>query len=340
MKLRSIPVLLAVLVLGALRLKAEGPYISLTVTEDVMVGGNLFLEGDFDMSGSTFSFGINSSYGPSVPGITTEFSIGNLPASYSNHGYARFRSMTSWAQDGAYWSWESPASQWSQAEPVMELIANNSGSTTLKIDGSNVLTTASADVTYIRREASSVAVGASSASGNYSTAFGTSHASDNYATAMGDSNASSYNATAMGYSIASGAYSTAMGCDSAASGYASTALGYANAVGHYSTAMGYSSHAFGAYSTAMGNSTAGGYASTSMGLGTSAQGAFQVVVGRYNIIQGDPLYWIPEDDLFTVGNGDDAGNPSNAFVVKKNGNAIFQGVVHVAPGGDIPMFQP
>ena len=56
------------------------------------------------------------------------------------------------------------------------------------------------------------------------------------------------------------------------------------------------------------------------------------------------------DPLFEVGNGSgsrfdnppignpDATGPSDALVVYKNGNAVLQGTLQVAPGGDIPMY--
>ena len=52
---------------------------------------------------------------------------------------------------------------------------------------------------------------------------------------------------------------------------------------------------------------------------------------------GDPINWVASDPLFEVGNGTYQAR-SDALVVYKNGNAAFQGVVTVAPGGDIPMY--
>ncbi len=132
-------------------------------------------------------------------------------------------------------------------------------------------------------------------------AFSTEWDKDNiggYSFATGNNvQASGQASIAMGsFTIASSAYSTAMGDQTNASGYTSTATGYHTlASGSYSTAMGFTT-------------TARGYAST--------------VVGIYN----NPIVASPEDvitpttPLFTVGNGDDVNNRSNAMVVLKNGN--------------------
>jgi hypothetical protein len=83
--------------------------------------------------------------------------------------------------------------------------------------------------------------------------------------------------------------------------------------------------------------------STAAGNFSTAQGVGQFVVGQFNIPQGNPTVWSGTDDLFTVGNGSGYGNwsqnpttygplfqaiatnPSNAFVVKKNGDTIVSG---------------
>ena len=130
---------------------------------------------------------------------------------------------------------------------------------------------------------------------------------------------------------ASGDFSTAIGGWTTASGMNSTAMGVANSAGGMcSTAMGISTTANGMYSTAMGAvTTANGMYSTAMGCYTTAQTMCSVVLGQYNVLQGDAWQWVPTDDLFVIGNGTDADNPSNAFVVKKNGDTIVSGAATV-----------
>jgi hypothetical protein len=75
-------------------------------------------------------------------------------------------------------------------------------------------------------------------------------------------------------------------------------------------------------------------------------------VGYYSVPQGDPVNWVPTDDLFVIGNGGEAltegevttaANPSNAFVVHKNGNVRVagdidtKGTIRVKPSGDLSM---
>jgi hypothetical protein len=93
------------------------------------------------------------------------------------------------------------------------------------------------------------------------------------------------------------------------------------ASGDYSLAMGTFTTASGMYSTAMGgNTTASGYGSTAVGINTTAQAYGSVVLGRYNVIAGNSAFWVATDPLFVIGNGANAGSPSNAMTVLKNGN--------------------
>jgi hypothetical protein len=173
--------------------------------------------------------------------------------------------------------------------------------------------------------------------GNYSTAMGASSATVIYSTAMGASTANGSAATAMGQSVASGAFSTAMGV-SIARGGRSAAIGYSIADGEISTAMG-QSVASGAYSTAMGGSTANGDFSTAIG-GSTAKGRLAISTGFNTIANGygglvaginnDTLVaaqdnYTPTTPLFTVGNGNDINNRSNALVVYKSGNTDHNG---------------
>ena len=85
---------------------------------------------------------------------------------------------------------------------------------------------------------------------------------------------------------------------------------------------------------------------------TQAMGRDTFVIGACNVglnaNGGTPSAnsWSAIDPAFEIGNGGNgswAGNPalnqaSDALVVYRNGNAVFQGVVQVAAGGDIPMY--
>jgi hypothetical protein len=134
--------------------------------------------------------------------------------------------------------------------------------------------------------------------GDYSVALGfSSTASGRYSTALGASNASAQNSTALGASLATGDLSTAMG-DSIANGVQSVAMGIATANGNHSTAM--------------GGATAGSY--------------YETALGQYNVVSSaNPTTWVATDPLFTVGNGTDPGNLSNAFQILKNGTTTVNG---------------
>jgi hypothetical protein len=185
----------------------------------------------------------------------------------------------------------------------------------------------------------------STASGSQSTA------EDWGAVASGtESHAIGYSSVASGtYSRATGAQCIAVGDSSYASGNESAALGNRSiAAGYGSVANGYDSTANGDYSVASGSdSLANGKFSIAGGWGTTAAGYAQFVVGSFNAPQGDPENWVGTDDLFQVGNGG-YQRPSNAFTVKKNGDAVLSGTltttglvangpVRIMPQGDLSM---
>lgn len=94
----------------------------------------------------------------------------------------------------------------------------------------------------------------------------------------------------------------------------------------------------GLYSFSFGSDTfATGSYTTAYGANTSAQSYFSFVLGTYNVGGGSKTTWVATDPIFEIGNGT-SSTPSDAMVVYKNGNAILQGVLQVAPGGDIPMY--
>jgi hypothetical protein len=175
-----------------------------------------------------------------------------------------------------------------------------------------------------------------------------------YSLAAGDgSYAPGYASFASGHSYTPGPFSAAVNTGDATA-YASFAAGEGNAYGSVSTAFG-ASWASGAYSTAFGFANAPGVGSSASGR-TTAIGKFQTTVGVANVAEGDTnsdYNTVPSltSALFIVGNGQLATaqnnwkvTPSNAFVVRKNGNAEVKGnlqasgVITCQPGGDIPMF--
>lgn len=188
-----------------------------------------------------------------------------------------------------------------------------------------------------------------------------------YGTMWDDANIGT-DSIAMGWNgQASGSGSIVLGCSNA-TGPGSIAIGggfFPNTASGQSSASigGLGNLVSGGYSVAIGgtfnNST--GSASFSSGAGNTASGNNAVafgsmsraesyhsfVIGRYNVggfASTGNTTWIATDPIFEIGNGYQvmAMPPSiirsNALTVYKNGNATFQGVVRVAPGGDIPMY--
>jgi hypothetical protein len=156
---------------------------------------------------------------------------------------------------------------------------------------------------------------ASVASGNYSHAEGSgSLASGAYSHAEGYlSEASGSGSHAEGnLTLASGEFAHAEGSGSIASGdYAHAQGGATTAAGDYSMAAGFASNAIGAASFAAGiGTTALGDYSFAAGSGTIASGTNQAVFGTYNKTLND-------SSLFVVGNGADAENRSDIFVVNE-----------------------
>lgn len=179
--------------------------------------------------------------------------------------------------------------------------------------------------------------------GLYSVAMGlNTTASGTYAVAMGDgSSATGTGSTALGMgALASQEGATASGYGARAPSWASTAFGistWAGGVGSVATGIGASTS--GEASTASGYFTlASGAFSSAFGLYTSAQAFNTFVIGTYNVGGGTPNSSVTTDPAFEIGNGTSSANPSDALVVYKNGNAVLQGSLQVAPAGDIPMY--
>ena len=165
--------------------------------------------------------------------------------------------------------------------------------------------------------AHNLAIGfASHVEGQYSVALGShSHAQGLSTSAEGIAASTSGQSTkAIGdASHAGGRGAVAQGGDSLAYGYNTQANGYASvalnsgtkALGDYSFAGGQSSEARGTNNFAFGRAVR-----------TNADTNGQFAVGRHNANV--------QDAMFIVGNGEDDTNPSNAFVVMKDGSATIK----------------
>lgn len=140
-------------------------------------------------------------------------------------------------------------------------------------------------------------------------------------------------------SAANGHHSHTEGCFAIANGEASHAEGnrtrangtYSHAEGSLNTANGFGSHAEGCFtvangerSHAEGSSTyANGDNSHAEGCATTAIGDCSHVQGKFNIPDNNSVY------AHIVGNGDNAGDLSNAHTVDWHGNAWYAGDVYV-----------
>ncbi len=164
-------------------------------------------------------------------------------------------------------------------------------------------------------------------------------ASGNGATAFGfNTTASGFGATVFGANnVASGAASTVFGGSSTASGVSATAFGVAaTASGNFSIAFGQSTEASNQGAIAFGlNTTASGARSTAFGDGSIASGSGATAFGGSNTAPSASETTIgilateytpisttdfeANDRLFTIGNGDDPSNRSNALMILKSG---------------------
>jgi len=174
------------------------------------------------------------------------------------------------------------------------------------------------------------------------------------------STASSNSTTSIGsYDLASNPGATAIGCGATATGvdsialggtttgYGSVNIGTGIAYADHSISIGCNNNASGNYSTAIGaHNICDGTYSTAMGCYTEALSYDSLVIGTYNLslseTSAQPSYtaWVSTDPLFEIGNGTSYSAQSDALVVYKNGDAVLQGTLRVAPGGDIPMYNP
>ncbi len=342
----------------------QGQPQSMAATDDLFQIGNGRADPNTGLPSGSNAFAVKKNGTASVFGNRFNFGLvtGQTPgvdasaAARINYADGAAGATTfSAAKPNSSWAWQNNDA--ATAKPQMKLDGNNvltiydaGGNPAIVLDpshpsaGTTVLTEGVADGRYLAAAAlplgtaaaGSFAIGGGAAGSGGGYAFGyNSNASDSNATALGSyARASSYGAMAVGYTAsASGAGSGAFGQAAHASGNSAAALGNtSSATGDYSVTEGFQAQASGEYANAAGAfATAAGYG--------------QFVVGQYNAAQGNALSWIATDDLFQVGNGTDSAHPSNAFTVKKNGDATVSGnltaasltVTHVEPQGDLSM---
>jgi len=130
--------------------------------------------------------------------------------------------------------------------------------------------------------------------------------------------------TGLGASSSREDYAIAIGWNSDARGQASIALGPSDAYGYNSFSTGWVTEARGNYSSTFGYYT-NSYPYASMAL------------GRFNLITGDSASWVNSDPIFMIGDGVDAANRSNAFMIQKNGQTAIgynspTGMLNVSSG--------
>ena len=132
---------------------------------------------------------------------------------------------------------------------------------------------------------------------------------------------------------ASGIYSLATGSGTEASGAYSTAMGRNTvASGIYTLATGFSTTASGDYSVATGRGTeSSGAYSTAIGFGTESSGFGSVSMGQFNVINAadNATTYSATNTAFSIGNGGNDINRSDAFSIKFNGDTSIAGVTSI-----------
>lgn len=134
-----------------------------------------------------------------------------------------------------------------------------------------------------------------------------------------------------------GQHSTAFGVNTKASSFAATAVGWNTTASEFNaTAMGWNTTASGDQATAMGrNTTASGSQATAMGRGTIASGFNATAMGQNTTAASDNSLSIGRYNsantssdltLLVAGNGG-SGSPSNALVLKQDGDLEISGTL-------------
>ncbi|MEL7249601.1 MAG: FG-GAP-like repeat-containing protein [Bacteroidota bacterium] len=170
--------------------------------------------------------------------------------------------------------------------------------------------------------------------GDYSVAIGSNAiASGNSSTAFGKGESTGTSSFSTGLAKASGDYSAAVGVGEASGSYA-LAYGILNvAGGNYSLAGGANSNATGNFATAIGSTlTASGSVSTTIGYNLEAPsfGEFVIGVNSTNYTPANTLAIDPTDRLFTVGNGANDTDRSDALKIYKSGITKFAGTASLS----------
>ncbi len=127
--------------------------------------------------------------------------------------------------------------------------------------------------------------------------------------------------------IASGQYSVALGNGNLAQNGGLVFGSNSDALGFGAVALGTSAKANQTNSLAIGyNSVANGIYSMAIGNNTTANSFGELSLGQWNeSVSGTVDTWNPNDLLFTVGNGVNSSNRSNALTIYKNGKTIVRG---------------
>ena len=240
--------------------------------------------------------------------------------------------------------------------PTIILNPNGTGSITISgkkvlLEGSNGLNSnVTGYISYAFGESNSVSGYYSTAfgygnnlQGNVSTTFGSGNLTQGHASlAVGQTNQSiGYASATIGLSNeaqadqsvsfglrnkSKGIYSFTSGYENIANGQSALSLGQLNNVnGNFCVALGVGNNVSGVSGHAYGyGCEVTGHRAQAFGWYTKAQGLNQFVIGSGNIPSGSTTTQAPTDALFIIGNAVNA-NPSNAFLVRWNGDTTVYG---------------
>jgi hypothetical protein len=176
-----------------------------------------------------------------------------------------------------------------------------------------------------------VAMGGSTAIGDYAVAIGASYVSGSSSVALGASYSVGLANFSLGENLITGNENLVLGINNDVGDPNNTnvVIGYNNA--YYtqdSFAFGsgnYSENAPHSFAIGSNNST---WTSQAMVVGRGLIGSVNqsLIVGYHNsVIQGSGQSWIGSDPLFVIGNGSTTQARSNAMVIRKNGNTKING---------------
>jgi|GEM_PF-2145813 len=111
-------------------------------------------------------------------------------------------------------------------------------------------------------------------------------------------------------------------------------------IGFYSVGLGYNVTASSYSTTAIGyNTVASGKNAMALGYFTNAPSFLETVIGSYNTeyIPNSTYNWDGNDRLFVVGNGRDDTHRSDALIIYKSGNALFNNKITAPNSGNADM---